>query len=159
MSMYADPGMIHESVSVRPMAMGLTCQEAIAQARIQLCALGWGCSASDVQIVDKIRSDCTLFVGNDPIRLAIFGTAQCPTNAASCLSPSTRYNCVSGQCVAAANGTYATLAECQAACDGGGGGGDNTMLIVGLGAVAVLAAVILATAPTSKKIIVAKVAQ
>jgi len=136
-----------------------TCQTAIAEAKRQLCVLyPPNCTLTDQQVVDKIRSECTLFTGAEGqlIRMAIFGTTQCPTNAPSCLQAPTRYNCVSGQCVASATGTYATLAECQAACGAGGGGG-NAMLWLAVGAVALLAVAVVATQPTSKKILVAKV--
>ena len=112
---------------VYPLAMALTCQEAIAEARRQLIALGWG-GGTDAQLIAKIRSDCTLFTGADnPIRLAIFGTAQCPTSAPAC-------NAVPG-------------------------GQDNTMMMVLLGVAAALAVgvVIVASRPTTKKIMVARI--
>jgi len=61
-------------------AYPLTSDEAYAQAKAQLCALSpaW-CNATKDQLWQHIcKDDCTIFVGSDPIRLAICGTSTCP---------------------------------------------------------------------------------
>ncbi|MDA8186844.1 MAG: hypothetical protein M0T85_01715 [Dehalococcoidales bacterium] len=38
--------------------------------------------ATDAQIYEKVcKQDCTLFVGSDPLRVALCGTATCPAPA------------------------------------------------------------------------------
>ncbi len=61
-------------------AYPLTSDQAYAQAKAQLCALDprW-CQATNSQLWQHIcKDDCSVFVGDDPIRVAICGTSQCP---------------------------------------------------------------------------------
>ncbi len=63
---------------------------------------------------------CTTTISVDETTFAAFIAA--PNSVTMCALP---YNCVSGNCVQAINGTYATLSACQAACTSGGGSGGS----------------------------------
>jgi len=107
---------------------------ACAAAKSTLCQLSGGdpqwCNASCPTIQTKVCTDCTVFVGNDPIRLALCCTANCPAPQAQWADP------VTGQC---------------GSTPPGGGGGDNTSLIIGLVGIAAVAGVAIAIAQSSRK--------
>lgn len=78
---------------------GMALADAIAQARKELGALdqGW-LAASDQAIIDKVKSDPTVFTGNNPIRTAITGAVGSTagsrpvtgTGARQAITPATR---------------------------------------------------------------------
>lgn len=57
----------------------LTFEEACNVARDWMCTQdqSW-CTASCDAIANHIAQDCTIFVGADPVRIALTGTDQCP---------------------------------------------------------------------------------
>lgn len=99
----------------RPAAYGLTEAEACAQARAWMCGQAeFWCTATCEQIKRNVCCESPIFVGEDPVRLALCGTSAFPAPL------------------------------CGGGGNGGGGGADNTMIIlaaiVGVGAVAALVA-------------------
>jgi len=83
MSMYGEEFTEERGHAYPLSAYPLTADEAYTEAQRQLCALSplW-CDATNAQIKQHIcYDDCSLFVGNDPLRLAICGTYQCPVTA------------------------------------------------------------------------------
>lgn len=61
-------------------ARGMTAADACAAARQFMCANGNTglCQGSCDQIAAHVANNCTLYVGNDPVRIALTGSAQCP---------------------------------------------------------------------------------
>lgn len=167
-----------EILSIRPDTRGLTYDEACADARAALCALdsSW-CNASCEQIVAHVAGNCSVFPGNDPIRLALTGSIQCPAPAESLACRQAR------QILAAMDPVWAGAscsqitahiaqncdifvgndpirvaltgtAECPVTPPGGG----NNMLVValvGLGVVGAVAALI--ASKSTKKVLIARV--
>lgn len=82
MSMYGEEFTEERSHAYPLSAFPLTSDEAYVQAKAQLCALSPGsvwCTATNAQLWQKIcKDDCSIFVGSNPIRLAICETSTCP---------------------------------------------------------------------------------
>jgi hypothetical protein len=80
MSMYGEEFTEERSHAYPLSAFPLTSDEAYTQAKAQLCAMSplW-CNATKTQIWQHIcKDDCTVFVGDNPLRLAICETSTCP---------------------------------------------------------------------------------
>ena len=124
-------GRMRASPAYPQVPYGLTFQDAINQARNEMCALGWSppsgkpcAEATCAEVQQKVCSDCTIFTGNDERRLVICGTQTCPAPG-----PLT-------------------------GCDGGpppGGGGDNNTMIIAVAAIAGVAVVAALVASQAKK--------
>lgn len=59
---------------------GLSYSEACLVAKQQLCALGWHkcATATCDDVVAELCSNCSIFTGSDPNRLALTGSYNCP---------------------------------------------------------------------------------
>jgi hypothetical protein len=150
----------------RPLAArGLTYDEACAQAKTQLAAMGgtWWNTVTCDRIKQELIAQPSLFQCPHDVRCALIPSGAGACTAAQCntacqpppggCSQGLRWNqatcsCVADSCQPPAGGCPAgtswVLAQCACVTNGGPGGTDNTLLYIGLAAVAVVG-ILLAT--------------